>query len=179
MDPSRSPPRPSSPLNRGGSSAGYHRPAHTSHRLSPHLRNIAIRAALLAAGRADTTSRTKSDSETRDGTRGGAGPDLWISCVSQSACDCAPKLHAIFVTVEKAESYMIPHHRNICVSPCLPLNGPTRAARNRISPRSTTRRTGRYPRLGIGNADYMSYPSFRKFSVAIFLDLLRVFIAGE
>lgn len=37
--------------------------------LSPiaHLRNIAIRSALLAAERADTTHRTKSDDETKDG----------------------------------------------------------------------------------------------------------------
>lgn len=73
-----------------------------------YLEDIAIRAALLAAGRADTTCRTKSDGGTRNGTGDGEKSRLWISYVPRLAFDCAPRLHAIFKTVEKAEANTSP-----------------------------------------------------------------------
>lgn len=139
-DSSRSSPRPSFPLNRVGSPAGRHRMAHTSHRLSPRHRH---RAVLLAANQADTPHRTKSDGGTIDGTGDGEESDLWISCASRHACGCAPPLHGILETVEKAESHTRLHHLNICVPPCLPTGEPRRAKRNRISPRLSTRQAGR------------------------------------
>ena len=153
--PSCSPPRLSFLLNRGGPSAGRHLTT-TCHTYPPaaHLRGIAIRSALLAAKRADTPIRRAAQNriaERETGRGGGAGDGAEPDC----GYHVFPNMRA--VARPGSMLYWRRWRRpNPIRGPIIGIYASRPACRRArrldrhetISPRFSTRGTGRYSRSG-------------------------------